>query len=494
MKKLLAYILPLSFLFFVLLVKDKALTQDLGRHIKLGEIITSCRCVPKTNLFSYTMPNQTFINHHWLSEVVFYGLYLLGGVSAVVAFKIGVFLLVFGLVIWLSLKRASPFWVTAFSMPYILMFSERFDARPEIFSFLFLILFIIAIERYRASKSVLLLLFLPLIQVFWVNMHIYFLVGVGLLGLLIIEQILLSGKKIDKRLLLVTGITGLATIINPNGITGALYPLEVLHGYGYSIVENQNIFFLNTFFFNSHILIFEILSVIIFFGILVYHQKKDLFWIFSTLFAVTVSYWMIRNFPLFVLITFPFITYLFTNISKKVFTENKSSQKKLFQSGIVAVLAVVTAGTVMRQVSSPFFGFGYVDPGQEGIDFFKQNAIQGPIFNNFDIGSYLIYRLYPEQRVFVDGRPEAYTVSFFNVYKKMQEDPSLFAKETKKYRINAIIFSQTDITPWAQIFLSWIIKDKNWKMVYADGYTVIFVRNDRQNKQLIAKYAGNPVR
>lgn len=51
---------------------DFSFDQDLGRHLKLGEIIVSSREVPKTNLFSYTFPNFPFINHHFLFEILIF--------------------------------------------------------------------------------------------------------------------------------------------------------------------------------------------------------------------------------------------------------------------------------------------------------------------------------------------------------------------------------------------------------------------------------------
>jgi len=72
--------LVLAVFFFILLFSATAttsidFTQDLGRHLKLGEIIIQTGRVPSTNLFSYTYPQFSFINHHWLSEVIFYVLY-----------------------------------------------------------------------------------------------------------------------------------------------------------------------------------------------------------------------------------------------------------------------------------------------------------------------------------------------------------------------------------------------------------------------------------
>jgi len=55
--------------------------------------------------------------------------------------------------------------------------------------------------------------------------------------------------------------------------------------------------------------------------------------------------------------------------------------------------------------------------------FFKENNLQGPIFNNYDIGGYLIFNLFPQEKVFVDNRPETYSSEFFQEdYIPMQED------------------------------------------------------------------------
>src|SRR3989344_5465586 len=65
-------ILLLFFVFSFLFKTDFSFDQDLGRHIKLGEIIWQTKNVPKTNLFSYTNPDFPFINTHWLFEVLVY--------------------------------------------------------------------------------------------------------------------------------------------------------------------------------------------------------------------------------------------------------------------------------------------------------------------------------------------------------------------------------------------------------------------------------------
>src|SRR5205085_4230883 len=65
------------------------------------------------------------------------------------------------------------------------------------------------------------------------------------------------------------------------------------------------------------------------------------------------------------------------------------------------------------------FGLSFDPPPDRAVDFLLKNNLHGPIFNNLTLGNYLIYRLYPRQKVFVDGRPEAYPASFLQNYQKM---------------------------------------------------------------------------
>ena len=85
-----------------------SINQDIGRHIKIGEIIWQTKSVPDTNLFSYTEPNNPFINHHWLSEVVFYFLNLSVGLKGLIIFKAGILILSFWLLWQAVAKKVGP--------------------------------------------------------------------------------------------------------------------------------------------------------------------------------------------------------------------------------------------------------------------------------------------------------------------------------------------------------------------------------------------------
>lgn len=480
---LLWLLLPAAALFFLLSLPDMAMTQDLGRHLKMGEIITTCHCVPRTNLFSFTAPNFPFIDHHWFSEVVFYWLDKIGGLSLLTVFKIITITLSFGISFYLAYRKAGMKVASILGVFFVFILSERFYTRPELISFLCLSLFLWMIDEFKSQKNIWYLFVLPFVELLWVNSHIYFPVGVGLLFLLLIEQFI---QKSDqwKGVGIIFFASLAVTLINPYGIAGAIYPLHIFDNYGYTIVENQSVFFLNTVFFNPHILVFETVATLFVIGVFIRIKKLDFFWTAASMLAMISAFMMIRNFSLFVLVAFPYTAQLLWE-----FFKGKNISFRRIGSTVGAIAAVFIVGFVMYQrFSLPGQWFSYTPGAEQAAAFFQKAGLKGPIFNNFDIGSYLIYRLYPQEHVFVDGRPEAYSVSFFDTYKKMQEDPAYFKQMARKFDLNTIVFAYTDITPWAQAFLGSIIHDPGWVPVYLDNTMIMLVKNIPKNQQIINKY------
>ncbi len=230
-----------------------AMTQDLGRHLLTGKMILATHHISRVNLFSYTYPNFPFLNHHWLSQVIFYLVFAASGTTGLFALKLLIVGLLFLLLVRAVYGQTS---LTALLVSSLLSFPvlfERTDIRPELFSFLLLAVFVIILRQYKQKPTPLLLLLVPL-EMLWVNLHIYFIVGIGLYGIFAIDEIWTHRQKLSHShtvfFFLVFFLTCLAALVNPHWLTGALYPLLVFKNYGYSIEENQNIFFLQNYYFH----------------------------------------------------------------------------------------------------------------------------------------------------------------------------------------------------------------------------------------------------
>src|SRR3989344_6778722 len=180
------FVLLFSLLAVFLIHNFDSIGQDIGRHLKIGEIIWQTKEVPKVNLFSFTEPDFPFTNHHWLSEVIFYNVFNLGGLTWLILLKVFFILIAFLLLFFVAKKHAT-FWPLVISfLLSIFIFISRTEVRPEIFSFLMSALFLSALFKAKYDPNWKLkiknlkfspLWFLPLAQLLWVNLHIYFFIG-----------------------------------------------------------------------------------------------------------------------------------------------------------------------------------------------------------------------------------------------------------------------------------------------------------------------------
>ncbi|MBI4973362.1 hypothetical protein HZC27_02000 [Candidatus Roizmanbacteria bacterium] len=452
----------LFFLFCLSFSTSSDFSQDLGRHLKLGEIIWQTRTIPSINLFSYTHTAFPFINHHWLAEVFYFLLKSTAGLFALQILKLGLIFFAGWISIKSGLAKSSSlivFFVSLFLFPLLL---DRLDIRPELFGFLFfsLLLYILFFQKQKKLYYL-----VPFILLLWVNIHITFIFGIGL--------VLLRRKKLLLLSLLVL-------LLNPHGLTGILYPLNIWKNYGYTIAENQNLFFLKSVMLNPLIQYFLLSIPFIFVALFIlFARKKYTFFILLLAFFV-LPFWQIRHMPFFVFVAIPTVSYAYSLVLFSSMIESRIEQSRnIFYVVFILFCLLFSSAFIFNTYYQVFdknksFGTGFDEPQKKATDFVLSSKMRGNIFNNFDIGGYAIYRLFPTYKVFVDNRPEAYPAEFFQkVYIPLQEQKELREKIFKQYNIHTVFFSHTDMTPWGRTFLDQILKEPQWKMVYLDDSIVI---------------------
>lgn len=490
--KILAYLPCLLLLFYTFSIffkSDSSFDQDLGRHLKLGEIIINTHQVPKINLFSYTNPEFPFINHHFLFEVFIYLWSRVLNLQSLLIFKIS--LVLFSVILLLSTIRKYTYpLLLPIGYIFLHVLRERTDIRPEIFSFFFTALTIFVLEKFTDKNKTRYIFLLPLIQLFWVNTHIYFFLGFVLQAIYAFDFYLRKEYKKCKILLLMIPASFVLSLLNPNFMNGLLYPLSIFSNYGYTVAENQNLFLLENIGFQDNNFLFVKLSITIAIVSLLLSLLRNPFSIKNgtiCLLGIIMSLVNIRSFPYLVFLSLPFVL--------KNLNINKINKKVLF--------FIITAGILLIFESFLYLNGDYykksdkddspglilMENGKSAMDFVVATNLPQPIYNNFDIGSYIIYRGYPRYRVFVDGRPESYPASFFQkTYIPSQENPQVFANLDLKYNFQTIIFSITDQTPWGKSFLNSITQNPAWTTVYFDKFIIILMKTDR-----LSEYKLQPV-
>ncbi len=497
------------------LQKINLATADLGRHIINGEILLNGSTAPAsepisknallhTNLFSYTYPDFPFINHHWGSGVVAYVIFKMSGFSGL-SFAY-LFCLIGSLFFFLRTIREEAgltaiFLTGIFLIPLI---ADRTEVRPEGISYLFLSIFIFILytnSKNRLSKGWLWLL--PILEIMWVNLHIYFIFGPLIIGAFLCESLIQKKLVNAKKLFLITVTTILATLVNPFGLNLTLYPFNIFHNYGYKIVENQSIHFLeNIGFSNPSFLWFKIsLLCIMLSSVIILLRKKEKFAIALTLISLSfagLAYFSIRTMTAFALVSLPLLAYNIT-LGWEWLAFYIEKEALVILSYCIGIFLLFSTGVHFsnRLPWNSNFGPGLIPHILDSAYFVKKTNIHGPIFNNYDIGSFLIFNFFStttnsekkREKVFVDNRPEAYPNAFFtDIYIPMQENITVWQKVSAKENFNMIYFYRLDITPWAQTFLLARITDPDWAPVYVDDFTIIFLRRNDTNKNVIQTY------
>lgn len=461
-----AKLLLLFFVFSFLFRTDLSFNQDLGRHIKLGEIIVNTLNVPRVNLFSYTNPDFPFINTHWLFGVMAFLFNQTIGLESFLILKIIIFLFS----VWLVIKHSNSALLLPIGFVFLHVLRERLELRPEIFSFLFTALTYYILQKNLKAPTKL-IYFLPVIQLIWINTHIYFFVGLILQAIFL--RLHLRGVNV---IIFITSV--LISLINPNGINGFLYPLNVSTNYGYTIVENQTMFLLESINFRDPNFIWVKISaslVVLSIFLSLVRKKFNLKNSLIASLGLALAMLNVRSFPYLVFLSLPAVLINFGEIKK-----NQFISFLFFVSCILLLLEsfFYLNGDYYRfKDESHKAGLGFEESVKGAMDYVSANNLEPPIYNNFDIGSYIIFRGYPKYQVFVDGRPEAYPKEFFQQnYIPSQSDFAKFKELEDKYGFKTILFSHTDQTPWARSFLQNIVKDESWKLVYLDDFMVVYTK------------------
>jgi len=506
--KILVAVLILIFYGLLLMHKIDFVSDDLSRHLKNGQMVLQGNFkVLKTNFYSLTEPDYPFINDHWLSGVVFLPIYNVLGFSGLIIFKTVLLLLAFLMLFLVALKKAD-FWLTAaLSLPVILILMERTEVRPDIFSFAFVAIFIYLLYDFEKHPDHKRIYWLVPLQLVWVNIHTFFTIGIMLVVGFLLEKIINEYKNfrqnpLIKKLLIISALMALVCLINPNGLSGALNPFTRYKDYAVYVTHEQPLLdILN----NkpvediSAIMFIPLVFILIFSFYFGFRQKKKpIFYFLASLGAVAACFSRVRLLPFFGLIFLPAVSANFNDVFirfkdwlKKKFPKMNAALGKISILILILVLFVLILFRIQGKILSDFkIGLGLASRSNSAASFFKGQGLHGPIFNDHAIGQYLIWHLYPQEKVFFDQRgADAYSAEFVREYEMMLTQEDAWQKAMEKYQFNVISFYLNDGSLHSQSFIRRRLNDDpDWALVYADNNNLIFLRNNAENREKIRQF------
>lgn len=511
-------IITLLFVLLFVLAHRSIFDLDLWLHIKTGEWIVGHMQVPKVDIFSFTTQGRSWVDHSWLFQVLTYLTYEKLGFEGLIFLESLIICIAFMFLLF-SIYKTENFYITVLILFLAIIASQvRYNIRPDIFSVLFLSMYLFFLKRPVTRISFYALI---LVQALWVNFHGYFFLGPLLVFLFVCQEFL--ARKFDdklpwalsqvnrtpeanylklKRLFL---LVILVNLINPQFVKGALYPLWLLkdvllgrHKLFFDYIQELKPVFKLKFPGLSHYFLIMIISL----GVFILNFRRIKFSDFFMLAIFLPLSFVIRNIAFFVFVASHIIYSGLEGLKRIPFLAR--DKRTLWQKAAFYMMFMIfiffSFYYVNKQISLTYFDFQtgefksdllgireHMFP-KRAVDFVLSQHLPARMFNDFNSGAYLIGRAYPQRQVFVDGRTELYGAEFHQDLRKISRgDAEVFDKIVKKYDITAFFLSYA-IFPPARRLLTHLAQDPSWKIVYLDESATIFLKDNPQNKELIKKF------
>jgi hypothetical protein len=487
------------------------LDSDTGWHIRTGDWILQHGRVPRQDLFSFTMPGQPWFAWEWLSDVGMSAIHSMRGLGGIVGVAVVLLTATYALLYRIMVRRgADPF--TAFALTLFAVYASMVHwlARPHLISLPLMLLWCTILEQHRRTGTRWVYA-LPLVIVAWANLHGGFLVAFPVLVVYAMGEWLeraASGQpwslETRRRLVTYASVTGLSLLgaaVNPYGFGLYRHLWDFFHR---RQLLAGNLEFASPDFHRPDGIMVEWLLIL---GALAAARAASrrrfveaglvLLWGHLTLQSQ-------RHVTLATLVILPIVAEQWSQAAAGMMERwsarpgrwgQRWSALRDWSADMVrtdrlasgALLRVLTFGLLIYATAT-----GAADrwlPTQfsrkhfpvAATDFVARERaagrLRGNLFAHDQWGGYLIYRLYPDIRVFVDGRGDMY------------------AHGTVLDEMVAV----TDVEPaWSEVLdrrrVEWILTPPNaplssmarasgrWRIVYGDSTAQVLVRESRAQR------------
>jgi hypothetical protein len=441
---------------------------DLWWHLKTGQYIIEHKSVPHADPFSYTRAGAPWVAHEWLTELLLYELQRTTGWGGLIvvfaAILSGAFFLLYlrcgpdpyvaGVVMLAAAWATMPVW----------------GVRPQVLSLLLTSLWLLILERSEHNAK-LLWWTLPL-TLLWVNLHAGFALGLALLALF------LGGEWIEYRVglspqstprlrtaALILLLDLLIAPLNPNGLRMFSYPIETLRS---AAMQNYIAEWASPNFHHAEYWPF-LLVVLATFAALSWSRlqvrPRDMLLLVVSLYAGLCS---IRMMPLFVLIAAPLISQRLadspTNRSQQ--SRPEPASRALLNGGIVVAMAIFAGVHVFQVIKRQPAAEAQHFPA-DAVRFLQTHATARRIFNHYDWGGYLIWRLYPTTRVFIDGRADLYGEALLDQFANTYQFKNAWQQTLQRWNVDTVI------VPAESALATGLRNSKSWRVTYEDAQAVV---------------------
>lgn len=464
---------------FLLGPRMLSIDSDLGRHLALGNYMLSAHIVPTTDILSHTLPGAERPPYEWLTQVLFALAHRLAGLDGVILVVSLAIAITFSFVYRQAVKySALPLTSLFLTIIALAASSLHWLPRPHVITFLFLAILLDRLEILQRGERVPIWQF-PVLMLFWANMHGGFIFG------FLVWLAYLAGwgwkkwfktpdsngatwRQLWKGFLL----TGIASILTPDGWGNWKAVLQNTSPYILSqTVETMPPDINRAGMWPFFLLIF--LSTVLLLAARKQAQANHIFLLGG---LASMGLLMARNIPLFAIASVPVLSLwaresLNTGNKWLKLEERIIELQKPLRNAVWSVLFglgfVLLVGSSLVAQRDALMHFDESVFPARAVDWLGNHPPSGRMFNEFNWGGYLLYRLWPAQRVFLDSQTDFYGEKLVREYEQVITASQGWESVLNRYEVTWVI-----LPPKTR--LSEALQNRpGWELVYKDETAII---------------------
>jgi hypothetical protein len=493
-----AFLAPAILLFCLMGgVASMLVDGDTGWHIRAGEWILDHHRLPTSDFFSFTKSGQPWFAWEWLWEISFAWLHRLAGMAGVILGSVVILCLTSMHLLRLVRRRSkNDVIASGVTVLTVLGMSLFFFARPQLISFLFTVILLNLLDRRRESGRDLPWIVVPLFVV-WANVHPGFVAGIVILAAHTAGDLANAltapepGLRTDllarfRRSLLLTVACVLAPLVNPYGYRLYVHMYSFLSdSYALNHISEYRVVDFRT----GPGRMFELMLFLSAPAAISRLLKREfavpvLFLVWAHL-ALTAQ----RNIPFFMIVMAAPVTLWLEEMvaafshaqirdsirdpacDPQILADEMTDKDRIPRFPLLSILSIVLIFVLLRTPGSPPKFRPQYDPSvypEEALAAVRQMGPSTRMVTTDIWGGYLIYRLYPDVRVFWDGRADFYGTPYnLAALDALMGRPG-WDKTLAANRITAVL------VPVDQPLASLLTQSRDWHVVYRDQVAILF--------------------
>lgn len=431
------------------------------------------------------------LEHCWLSDLIFYAFYSMGGYALLSLLKTFVITICGALLYrWNTARGGEPSFVVPVLALCLIASAPSWFERPQLWTFLFSLLYlkILFAGREKGLRS---WLWLVPIMLLWANLHLGCIFGFVLIGLFWMGELIRAVKRETTwgetaRLFAAGSLTFAVSFVNPYGYRIPFQILAHLNLTKLSAGQETIMEWLPPSFVQVPLFyaIFAVWGLLVLLRLRRLDPAEGIFFLAFLYMGES----QVRHTTLVSLLAAFFLPIAAQEVLlplwKSLFP--KASPTRWLRWGSLVLLAYM----VLSSAYKGGLGWGVkreIFP-EAATDFLLKHRLPSNIYNFYDWGGYLMWRLFPMYPVFVDGRNTSWEM--LDASNRIDTASQGWREALARYGVNTVITRTCFFDSGGPVpLVDALVNDREWVLIYRDAVAVIFIREDDRFRPLRERFA-----